>query len=80
MEASRAAGGTPLQVQPWGPLPQALPEIVAVWLYRFEINIRAAAILGVVGAGGIGAIVRVHADELAQPELEESTPAQINRP
>jgi phosphonate transport system permease protein len=31
-----------------------LPEIVAFWLYRFEINIRAAAVLGVVGAGGIG--------------------------
>jgi phosphonate transport system permease protein len=31
-----------------------MPEIVAFWLYRFEINIRASAILGVVGAGGIG--------------------------
>jgi hypothetical protein len=28
---------------------------VAYWLYRFEINIRASAVLGVVGAGGIGA-------------------------
>jgi phosphonate transport system permease protein len=54
VEAARAAGGAPLQVQRWGVLPQVLPEIVAFWLYRFEINIRAAAILGVVGAGGIG--------------------------
>ncbi|HEX7196890.1 MAG TPA: phosphonate ABC transporter, permease protein PhnE [Candidatus Limnocylindria bacterium] len=58
VEAARAAGGRPLQVQRWGVLPQVLPEIVAFWLYRFEINIRAAAILGVVGAGGIGTIVQ----------------------
>lgn len=124
VEASRAAGGRPLQVQRWGVLPQVLPEIVAFWLYRFEINIRAAAVLGVVGAGGIGTIVqetivyrrydkagvaiivvivatimvdlvsgwvrqriiegsgakRVQADELAQPELVEATPGQIQRP
>ena len=58
VEAARAAGGRPLQVQRWGVLPQVLPEIVAFWLYRFEINIRAAAVLGVVGAGGIGTIVQ----------------------
>lgn len=58
VEATRAAGGRPLQVQRWGVLPQVLPEIVAFWLYRFEINIRAAAILGVVGAGGIGTVVQ----------------------
>jgi phosphonate transport system permease protein len=54
VEAARAAGARPLQIQRWGVLPQVLPEIVAFWLYRFEINIRAAAVLGVVGAGGIG--------------------------
>jgi phosphonate transport system permease protein len=54
VEAARAVGGGSLQVQRWGVVPQVLPEIVAFWLYRFEINIRAAAVLGVVGAGGIG--------------------------
>jgi phosphonate transport system permease protein len=54
VEAARAAGGNGLQVQRWGVIPQVMPEIVAFWLYRFEINIRASAILGVVGAGGIG--------------------------
>lgn len=54
VEATRAAGARALQIQRWGVLPQVLPEIVAFWLYRFEINIRAAAVLGVVGAGGIG--------------------------
>ena len=57
VEAARAVGGRGLQVQRWGVLPQVLPEIVAFWLYRFEINVRAAAILGVVGAGGIGFIL-----------------------
>ena len=54
VEAARAAGGRSLQIQRWGVLPQVLPEVIAFWLYRFEINIRAAAILGIVGAGGIG--------------------------
>ncbi len=54
VEAARAAGGNGLQVQRWGVLPQVMPEVVAFWLYRFEINIRASAILGVVGAGGVG--------------------------
>ena len=57
VEAARAVGGRPLQVQRWGVLPQVLPEIIAFWLYRFEINIRAAAVLGVVGAGGIGFVL-----------------------
>jgi phosphonate transport system permease protein len=35
-----------------------MPEVIAFWLYRFEINIRAAAVLGVVGAGGIGFILQ----------------------
>jgi phosphonate transport system permease protein len=35
-------------------IPQVMPEIVAYWLYRFEINIRASAVLGIIGAGGIG--------------------------
>ena len=36
-------------------VPQVMPNIVAYWLYRFEVNIRASAVLGIVGAGGIGA-------------------------
>lgn len=58
VEAVRAVGGSGLQVQRWGVLPQVLPEIVAFWLYRFEVNVRAAAVLGVVGAGGIGALLQ----------------------
>ncbi len=54
VEAARASGARSLQMQRWGVLPQVLPEIIGFWLYRFEINIRAGAVLGVVGAGGIG--------------------------
>jgi phosphonate transport system permease protein len=57
VEAARAAGGRWVQIQRWSVLPQVLPEVVAFWLYRFEINVRAGAILGLVGAGGIGFIL-----------------------
>jgi phosphonate transport system permease protein len=58
LEAIRAVGGDSLRVQRWGILPQVLPEIIAFWLYRFEVNVRAAAVLGIVGAGGIGALLQ----------------------
>lgn len=54
VEAADAVGATRLQRLRWGVLPQALPEIASFVLYRFEINIRASAVLGVIGAGGIG--------------------------
>jgi phosphonate transport system permease protein len=57
VEAARAAGASQWQILRWGVLPQVLPEAVAFWLYRFEINIRASAILGVLGAGGIGTLL-----------------------
>lgn len=55
VEAVAAAGGGPVAQVRFGVVPQVMPTIVAYWLYRFEINIRASAVLGVVGAGGIGA-------------------------
>ena len=41
-------------------LPQILPQLVSYTLYRWENNIRAAAILGVVGAGGLGQMLAFH--------------------
>ena len=38
-------------------LPQVIPEFIAMALYRFEINVRAASVLGIVGAGGIGTLI-----------------------
>jgi len=53
-EAIRAAGGTSLHVFLYSVVPQVLPEFASYVLYRFEINLRAATVLGLVGAGGIG--------------------------
>ena len=55
IEAIGSAGGSLALQMRYGIVPQAMPTIVAYWLYRFEINIRASAVLGLVGAGGIGA-------------------------
>ncbi|WP_241665277.1 phosphonate ABC transporter, permease protein PhnE [Teichococcus oryzae] len=49
-----ASGGSRLQAIRYGILPQVLPVMIAQALYFFESNTRSAAILGVVGAGGIG--------------------------
>jgi phosphonate transport system permease protein len=49
-----AAGGSRLQAIRFGVLPQVMPVMLAQALYFFESNTRSAAILGVVGAGGIG--------------------------
>jgi phosphonate transport system permease protein len=49
-----AGGGAPPAAMRFGLLPQVLPVMLAQALYFFESNTRSAAILGVVGAGGIG--------------------------
>lgn len=54
-EALESCGGRPMEVLARAILPQVSPELVSFTLYRFEINMRAAATLGLVGAGGIGA-------------------------
>lgn len=53
-EAIVATGGSRLAVIRFGLIPQVLPVLLAQTLYAFESNTRSAAILGVVGAGGIG--------------------------
>jgi len=54
VDAITAAGATPLQILRFGVLPQVLPLFLSYVLYRLETNIRAATVLGFVGAGGIG--------------------------
>ncbi len=54
IEAVKAVGGTPAQVFAYGMLPQALPQFLSHTLYAWELNISAATIVGIVGAGGIG--------------------------
>jgi phosphonate transport system permease protein len=67
VEAVRATGATRLQVLRWGVLPQLAPQFLSFTLYRFETNIRAAAILGFVGAGGIGFYVQTYLRLLNYP-------------
>ena len=54
LEALRATGARPLQVIVFGVLPQVITAWIAVVLYRFEVNLRSATVLGMVGAGGLG--------------------------
>lgn len=57
LESARASGANHIQLIRWAVLPQVMPEVIAIWLYRFEVNIRASAILGILGAGGIGTLL-----------------------
>ena len=54
VEALRSTGANALLVVIFGVLPQVIPGWIASTLYRFEVNLRAATILGMIGAGGIG--------------------------
>jgi phosphonate transport system permease protein len=54
LEALQVTGASRWQVAQYGILPQVLPLSLGYTLYMFEYNIRAASVLGVVGAGGIG--------------------------
>jgi phosphonate transport system permease protein len=38
-------------------MPQVIPEFLSYAIYRFEIDVRASSILGIVGAGGIGTLI-----------------------
>ena len=54
LEAAQAAGASPLQVVTHAVLPQVLPQLADITIYRWEYHFRASAVLGIVGAGGIG--------------------------
>ena len=57
IEAGLAAGGNRVQTVRWSVVPQVFPNYVAYSLYVFELNVRASAVLGIVGAGGIGRLI-----------------------
>jgi len=59
IEALQATGASRLQILCYGILPQVLPECAAYTLYRWEVNIREAIILGYVGAGGLGQQIHI---------------------
>ena len=55
LESLDAAGCTTWQKIRYGILPQLMPNFASTAIYRFDINLRDATVLGLVGAGGIGA-------------------------
>ena len=54
VEGVRATGASKIQEVVFGIIPQVIPLWTSFTLYRFESNVRAASVLGIVGAGGIG--------------------------
>ena len=58
--ALRVQGVGKFPVFLYATLPQVLPQLLSYTLYRWENNIRAAAVLGVVGAGGLGQMLSFH--------------------
>lgn len=57
IEAMEASGANKIQILFYGVMPQVIPEFLSYAIYRFEVDIRASSILGIVGAGGIGTMI-----------------------
>lgn len=55
VDAIQATGASQVQTLLFGVVPQVLPRMVGLSIYRWDINIRHSTIVGIVGAGGIGA-------------------------
>lgn len=55
MEAIRATGASPMQIINYGVQPQVMARFIGLSVYRLDINFRESAVIGIVGAGGIGA-------------------------
>jgi len=54
VEAIRSTGANDVQVVAYGVVPQVVPQFIAFTLYRWDINVRMATVIGLVGGGGIG--------------------------
>ncbi|MPZ56238.1 MAG: phosphonate ABC transporter, permease protein PhnE [Rhizobiales bacterium] len=61
-EAVRATGASWLQWINFGVQPQVMPRMIGLGLYRLDINFRESAVVGIVGAGGIGATLNTAFD------------------
>ncbi|MGM0570008.1 phosphonate ABC transporter, permease protein PhnE [Marinobacter sp.] len=62
LEAIRATGAGWWQVVNYAVQPQVMPRLVGLSLYRLDINFRESAVIGIVGAGGIGATLNTAID------------------
>lgn len=62
VEAITATGGSTLQVLRYGVVPQVIPPFLSFTIYRWDINVRMSTIIGFVGGGGIGYILKPRVD------------------
>lgn len=62
LEAVRATGASWAQIINYAVQPQVMPRLIGLSLYRFDINFRESAVIGIVGAGGIGATLNTAFD------------------
>lgn len=69
VEAIRATGASNLQVLDYGIVPQIMPAFAGIVVFRWDINIRESAVLGLVGAGGIGLELAHSLNTLAWPQV-----------
>lgn len=60
VEAVESTGAGKLSVIRWAIIPQVIPYFITYFLFRFELNIRSAVVLGIVGAGGIGFLLQTY--------------------
>jgi phosphonate transport system permease protein len=69
VEAIEATGASRTQQMLYGIVPQVLPTIAGVGVFRWDINVRGSAILGIVGAGGIGVELNASINVLAWTQV-----------
>ena len=69
IEALQTTGARRFSIFLYGLLPQAFPQLLAYTLYRWEVNIRAATILGIIGGGGIGLKLHIAISLFLQNQL-----------
>ncbi len=69
VEALTATGASGAQVLTWGIVPQVMPAFAGITVFRWDINIREATVLGLVGAGGIGMQLEASINTLAWPQV-----------
>ncbi len=69
VEAITATGASHPQIINYAIVPQILPAFAGISVYRWDINIRESAILGLVGAGGIGLQLNASLSTLAWPQV-----------
>lgn len=64
VDATRATGATKRQVIVTSIIPQVMPSFISTVLYRLDINLRSSTVLGLVGAGGVGFLLKKHLGQL----------------